>query len=172
MRKELLVALKCAISTDCLWHSLQCSPSKSPFFCELIQLIPFLVSKNLHPPKKNGILLAWAIPPDCLRPSLLPPPSPPSPLFPQWSQASKSLTTSHYSSHYLSLLLSLFIPVVAFAFNSILHGLSARRVRRMKSSRPKAGPKGHKLEVDPPRGPRLLVTNNLSFTKFFSYFYS
>ena len=40
------------------------------------------------------------------------------------------------------------------------HGLSARRARRTKSSRPegpKAGPKGRKLEVGPRRGPRLLV---------------
>ena len=39
------------------------------------------------------------------------------------------------------------------------HGLSARRARRTKSSRPegpKAGPKGRKLEVGPQRGPRLL----------------
>ena len=147
-------------------------PFKKSLFLWTYSTHPLSRFKKLASAKKNGILLAWAIPTDCLRPSLLPPPSPPSPLFPQWSQASKSLTTSHYSSHYLSLLLSLFIPVVAFAFISISQGLSAKRARRMKSSRPKAGPKGHKLEVKPRRGPRLLVTNNLSFTKFLSYFYS
>merc|ERR1719510_643352 len=39
------------------------------------------------------------------------------------------------------------------------HGLSARRARRTKSSRPegpKAGPKGRKLEVGARRAPRLL----------------
>ena len=144
---------------------------KVPFSVNLFNSSLFLFQKTCIR-QKNGILLAWAIPTDCLRPSLLPPPSPPSPLFPQWSQASKSLTTSHYSSQYLSLLPFLFIPVVAFAFISISQGLSAKRARRMKSSRPKAGPKGHKLEVKPPRVPRLLVTNNLSFTKFLSYFYS
>ena len=40
------------------------------------------------------------------------------------------------------------------------HGLSARRARRTKSSRPegpKAGPKGGNLEVGARRAPRLLV---------------
>ena len=40
------------------------------------------------------------------------------------------------------------------------HGLSARRARRTKSSRPegpKAGPKGRQLEVGAQRAPRLLV---------------
>ena len=40
------------------------------------------------------------------------------------------------------------------------HGLSGRRARRTKSSRPegpKAGPKGRKLEVGARRAPRLLV---------------
>ena len=43
-------------------------------------------------------------------------------------------------------------------------GLSARRARRTKSSRPegpKAGPKGRKLEVGARRAPRLLVMDNI-----------
>ena len=43
-------------------------------------------------------------------------------------------------------------------------GLSARRARRTKSSRPegpKAGPKGHYLEVGAGRAPRLLVSTYL-----------
>ena len=42
------------------------------------------------------------------------------------------------------------------------HGLSARRARRTKSSRPggpKADPKGRNLEVGARRAPRLLVSN-------------
>ena len=43
------------------------------------------------------------------------------------------------------------------------HGLSARRARRTKSSRPegpKAGPKGRNLEVGAQRAPRLLFKDN------------
>ena len=49
-------------------------------------------------------------------------------------------------------------PIIAPSRGS--HGLCARRARRTKSSRPegpKAGPKGHKLEVGARRAPRLLV---------------
>ena len=49
-------------------------------------------------------------------------------------------------------------PIIAPLRGS--HGLSARRARRTKSSRPKwpkAGPKGRKLEVGPRRGPTPLV---------------
>ena len=48
------------------------------------------------------------------------------------------------------------------------HGLSARRARRTKSSRPegpKAGPKGRKLEVGARRAPRLLVLTILVLLK-------
>ena len=52
--------------------------------------------------------------------------------------------------------------VLAFIMDG---GLSARRARRTKSGRPegpKAGPKGHQLEVGARMAPRLLVDNNSS----------
>ena len=51
-------------------------------------------------------------------------------------------------------------PIIALLRGS--HGLSARRARRTKSSRPegpKAGPKGRQLEVGARRAPRPLVAS-------------
>ena len=98
LKNQTLIAW--VIPTDCLRPSLP--PSASIHWSHSTRPIyvdPFN-SSFPYGKLKNPTLLAWAIPTDCLRPSL------PLPLpCPQWSQASKSLTTTHYSSHYLSLFL-------------------------------------------------------------------